>query len=74
MLKKPFVIFRAGKQSVLKSCALLAVCALLLALSVEIYRRPAEEQGSMEVFAGEARPSPRPQGLYAFLERLFGDS
>ena len=67
------MILRTGNRSALKGCALLLVCALLLALSVGLYRMQREEQGSMEVFAGEDAARPRPQGLYALLEQLFGD-
>lgn len=72
-MRKPFVIFRAGSRTALKRCALLLVCALLLTLSARLYRLQREGQGSMEVFAGEDAADPRPQGLYALLEQLFGD-
>ena len=67
------MIFRIGNRSALKSCALLLVCVLLLALSVGLYRFQKEAQGSAEVFAGEDSPKGRPQGLYALLEQLFED-
>lgn len=70
------MIFRAprtGDRTALKCCALLLVCAMLLALAVGLFRLQREEQGSMEVFAGEDAANPRPQGLYALLEQLFGD-
>lgn len=73
-MRKPFLIFRMGKRTALKSCGLLLVCALLLVFSVRLYRSQTEEQGSMEVFAGEDREESRPQGLYALAERLFGDA
>ena len=72
-LRKPILIFRKGKRTTLKSCVLLLVCALLLALSVELYCSKTEKQGSMEVFAGADREEPRPQGFYALLGQLFGD-
>ena len=73
-MKKPFVILRAGNRNALKSCALLLICAMLLTISVGLYRLQREEQGSMEVFAGEDAAQTRPQGLYALLEQLFGDA
>ena len=72
-MRKPFLIFRAGECTALKCCALLLVCALFLTLSFRLYRRRTEEQGSVEVFAGEDRADARPQGVYALLDRLLGD-
>lgn len=72
-MRKPFLIFRAGNRTALKSCVFLLVCALLLTLSARLYRLQTEEQESAEVFAGEDRADHRPQGLYALLDRLFGD-
>ena len=72
-MRKPFVIFRAGERTALKCCALLLVCALLFTFSVRLYRSQTEERESMEVFAGEDRTEPRPQGLYALMEQLFED-
>lgn len=73
-MRKPFLIFRAGERTTLKCCALLLVCTLLLVFSVRLYRSQTEEQGSVEVFAGETREKSRPQGVYALLEQLFGDA
>lgn len=71
-MTKPFLIFRAGERTAAKSCALLLLCALLLTFSIKLYRLQSKEQGSMEVFAEEDRPTPPPQGVYALLEQLFG--
>lgn len=72
-MNKPFLIFRTGNRSALKRFAFLLVCALLLTLAVRLFRLQTEEQGSMEVFAGEERSSGRAQGLYALLEQLLED-
>ena len=72
-MKMPVLIFRAGKRSAVRNFACLLVLALLLTFSVRLYRTHAQEQESMEVFAGGEGIPAKPQGLYALLGKLIGE-
>lgn len=72
-MKKPVFVFRAGTRGTVRNFAFLLVLALLIVFSVRLYRIHAEEQESMEVFAGGQRVPDAPQGLYALLEQLIGE-